>query len=49
MFYDSLHVTILMPITAEDALNAFENRYCAEISENYCSPCADIAIERLVL
>ena len=35
MFYDSLHVTILMPNTAEDALNAFENRYYAEISENY--------------
>ena len=30
MFYDSLHVTIIMPNTAEDA---FENRYCAEISE----------------
>ena len=48
MFYDSLHVTIRMPNTAEDALNAFENRYCAEISENYCSPCAEIAIKRLV-
>ena len=48
MFYDSLHVTIMMPNTAEDALNTFENRYCAEISENYCSPCAEIAIKRLV-
>ena len=28
-----LHVIIIMPNTAEDALNAFENRYCAEISE----------------
>ena len=33
MFYDSLHVIVIMPNTAEDALNAFENRYCAEISE----------------
>ena len=34
MYCDSLHVTIIMPNTAEDALYAFENRYCAEISEN---------------
>ena len=33
MFYDSLHVIVIMPNTAKDALNAFENRYCAEISE----------------
>ena len=33
MFNDSLHVIVIMPNTAEDALNAFENRYCAEISE----------------
>ena len=26
MFYDSLHVIVIMPNTAEDALNAFENR-----------------------
>ena len=43
MFYDSLHVTVITPNTAEDALIVFENRYCAEISENYCSPCAEIA------
>ena len=49
MFNDSFHVIILMPNTAEDALNAFENRYCAEISENYCNQCAEIAIKRLVL
>ena len=48
MFYDSLHVAMLIPNTAEDALNAFENRHCAEISENYCSQCAEIAIKRLV-
>ena len=33
MFYDSLHVIVIMPNTAEDVLNAFENRHCAEISE----------------
>ena len=33
MFYDSLHVIVIMPNTAEGALNAFGNRYCAEISE----------------
>ena len=33
MFYDGLHVTVIMPNTAEDALNAFEKWYCAEISE----------------
>ena len=33
MFYDSLHIIVIMPNTAEDALNAFENRYWAEISE----------------
>ena len=33
MFYISLHVVVIMPNTAEDALNAFENRYCAEISK----------------
>ena len=43
MFYDSLHVIVLMPNTAEDALNAFENRNCAEIFEN-CSPCAEIVV-----
>ena len=31
MFYDSLHVTIMVPNTAEDALNEFENWYCAEL------------------
>ena len=44
MFYESLHVIVIMPNTAEDALNAFEIRYCAEISENYCSPCAEIVV-----
>ena len=33
MFYDSLHVIVIMPNIAEDALNAFENRYCVEINE----------------
>ena len=33
MFYDSLHVIVIMPNAAEDALNAFENRYCAETCE----------------
>ena len=33
MFYERLHVMVIMPNTAEDALNAFENRYCAEISK----------------
>ena len=26
---DILHVTVLLQNTAKDALNAFENRYCA--------------------